>query len=206
MLFLTKWQKILKSLQLPSTAIQNKGSERFAIVPLPSPPVLRGRGVGGEGEKGQAPRVGLGAAPSPPTPLPRSTGGEGRKAQFGPSILKRLYQGNYFPGGARFCACRQALTTALASVSRRWAVAREIPSCFPISSSEQPSSARWRRVAPSRPTLAATVRSRKSRRSAVSTSANPWPALRSRSCLEEKATSPRRVSLRWAFSTLAAPV
>ena len=41
----------------------------------PSPPVLRGRGVGGEGVE----RCPVAARPLPPTPLPLSTGGEGGK-------------------------------------------------------------------------------------------------------------------------------
>src|SRR4051794_15800943 len=40
---------------------------------LPTPPVLRGSGAGGEGGVALQPKT-----PSPPTPLPRSTGREGR--------------------------------------------------------------------------------------------------------------------------------
>ncbi len=61
-----------------STAMQNKGSERFAVVLLPSPPVLRGRGVGGEGA---APSPTLGAWRFPPHPQPLSPGVPGERGE-----------------------------------------------------------------------------------------------------------------------------
>jgi hypothetical protein len=56
--------KFLKS--LPSPPLRER-------ILLPSPPVFRGRGVGGEGVEPPA------SAPAPPTPLPPSTGREGRR-------------------------------------------------------------------------------------------------------------------------------
>src|SRR5208282_6628824 len=62
------WRAALSPLTLPSPP-GVPGGEGVRVPP--SPPVLRGRGVGGEGE---SPRVVR--SPSP-CPLPRSTGGEG---------------------------------------------------------------------------------------------------------------------------------
>ena len=72
---------------LISTAMQNKGSERFAVVFLPSPPVLRGRGVGGEGA---APSPTLGAWRFPPhwRPSPPEYRGRGEKG-----TVRTLYSG-----------------------------------------------------------------------------------------------------------------
>ncbi len=58
---------------------------------LPSPPVLGGRGVGGEGGE-PAGRL----APSPPAPLPRSTGGEGRIRVIDLSADYRLRDPNVY--------------------------------------------------------------------------------------------------------------
>ncbi len=61
-----------------STAMQNKGAERFAVVLLPSPPVLRGRGVGGEGA---APNPTPGPWRFPPHPQPLSPGVPGERGE-----------------------------------------------------------------------------------------------------------------------------
>ena len=74
------WTTIRSQIDLStaiSTAIQNKRSE-FAVLLLPSPPVLRGRGVGGEGA---APRPTLGAWRFPPHPRPLSPGVPGERGE-----------------------------------------------------------------------------------------------------------------------------
>ena len=105
-----------------STAIQNKGPQWFAVVLLPSPPVLRGRGVGGEGAA-PSPKPdswGLAYSPSPPTPLPRSIGGEGRKARLGPSILEGCTWGS-FPR-LKIRRCSTGGNETLAKFAFRWAI------------------------------------------------------------------------------------
>src|SRR5262249_4851093 len=52
-------------------------SPRLIRAFLPSPPVLRGRGVGGEGV-----RLSKAQSPSPPAPLPRVTGERGEVARL----------------------------------------------------------------------------------------------------------------------------
>ncbi len=69
-----------------STAPRNRGSEHCAF--LPSPPVLRGRGVGGEGKKAKPQESG---SVQPPHPRPLSPGVLGERGEGRQRTVRTLY-------------------------------------------------------------------------------------------------------------------